>query len=72
MLMNVSALVSLATIENITAHHGIAPVGDEVVLRVALLPAHVQPSAVVPARYATRTTTSSVVKRVNGRLYSTT
>ena len=25
MLMNVSALVSLATIENITAHHGIAP-----------------------------------------------
>jgi hypothetical protein len=25
MLMKVSALVSLATMENITAHHGIAP-----------------------------------------------
>ena len=47
MLMKVSALVSLATIENMTAHQGIAPSGDEVVLRVLLLPADVQsPSAV--------------------------
>ena len=50
--MNVSALVSLATIENITAHHGIARLGDEVVLRVLLPAADPDARAVVPTRYA--------------------
>ena len=55
MLMNVSALVSLATIENMTAHQGNRAVGDEVVLGVRCRrPTHM-PSSVMPTRYATMT-----------------
>ena len=43
MLMKVSALVSVATTENITAHHGIERSGDEVIVGAFLVAAEPEP-----------------------------
>ena len=68
MEMNVSALVSEATIENMTAHHGSERSATKYFWASFWFLPSQTPSAVVPARYATRTAKSTAPNPPAGKV----
>src|ERR1035437_7988405 len=69
MEMNVSALVSEATIENMTAHHGSERSATKYFWASFWFLPSQTPSAVVPARYATRTAKSTAPNPLAGKFF---